>query len=179
MLVDMADLYDEWGLMNLEARTRFEIAKKKYFDELEPADEGKGDESVRYDCLLVMQRTVEEVRDTDPKLFDEIGELFGSMLLTDPSGFVRHEAAFQLGYLDMYKQKDALKKAAIYDNNDIVRHEAVEGLGLLRNDDVGFFEWVIENDSSAGVKETAVIFVKRASRFEKANLDEVARKPTL
>ena len=178
MLVDMADLYDEWGFMNFEAHTRFEMTKKKYFDELAPADEGMGDQSMRWDCILILQRTAEDVRDTDPKLFDEIGELLASMLLTDPSGFVRHEAAFMLGYLDMYKQKDALRKAALYDNVDVVRHEAVEGLGLQRDDDVEFFEEVIENDSSAGVRETAVIFVKRARRLKNVKLDELARKPT-
>ena len=166
----MADLYDEWGFLDLEASTRFEITRKKYLEELEPADEGKGDQSVRWDCILILQRTAEEVRDIDPKLFDEIGELLASILLTDPSGFVRHEAAFMLGYLDMYKQKDALRKAALHDKIDVVRHEAVEGLGLQRDGDVGFFEEVIENDSSEGVKETAVIFVKRAKRLKKFNL---------
>lgn len=170
----MADLYDEWGLLDLEERTRFEITKKKYFDELESVDEG--DQSVRWDCILILQRTAEEVRNTDPQLFDEIGELLASMLLTDPSGFVRHEAAFMLGYLDMYKQKDALRKAAFHDNIDVVRHEAVEGLGLQRDDDVEFFEWVIENDPSEGVKETAIIFVKRARRLKNVNLNDVVRK---
>ena len=166
----MADLYDEWGFMNMKARTRFETTKKKYFEELEPSNEDNGDQSVRWDCILILQRTAEEVRDIDTDLFDKIGELLASILLTDPSGFVRHEAAFMLGYLDMYKQKDALRKAALHDNNDVVRHEALEGLGLQRDSDVEFFERVNENDSSAGVKETAVIFMKRAKRLKKINL---------
>lgn len=159
----MADVFDEFGLLKLQPRERVDKAMQIYYSELKE----DGDESQRWDMFLVLQVTAEQVKESDPDLFKQIGRHFATLLSTDPNGFVRHEAGFQLGYHDMYEHTRELVVSALTDENDVVRHESVEGLGLIRYPDVEFFKKVAESDPHTGVRETAVVFLKRAKRLNR------------
>jgi HEAT repeats len=160
----MADVYDEFGLLGLRPRERIEKAMQIYQSQLK---EG-GDESQRWDMFLVLQATAEEVKESDQDLFNLIGKNFATFLSTDPNGFIRHEAGFQLGYNDMHEHTSVLVASALTDEDDVVRHECVEGLGLIRYPDVDFFKKIAESDPHPGVRETANVFLKRAKRLNKA-----------
>jgi HEAT repeat protein len=61
----------------------------------------------------------------------DTARVFERCLRSDPSGFLRHTAAFMLEEVSGADAWDALAHAALEDESPLVRHEAIETLGFL------------------------------------------------
>lgn len=79
-----------------------------------------------------------------------------SVLRSDPSSIVRHEAAFYAAATRHQESVAALIEALLHDSSDLVRHEAAEGLG-----DIGAIE-ALEPLQKAAAKDRSEIVVATA-----------------
>jgi len=81
----------------------------------------------------------------------------GDVLLNDPDGLVRHEAAFSLGQMGFRSGVPALRKAVKNDESMFVRHEAAVALGVIGSQDGRDILTEALNDKDEEVRESAVI----------------------
>ncbi len=79
------------------------------------------------------------------------------VLLNDPDGLVRHEAAFSLGQMGFRSGVPALSKAVKNDESMFVRHEAAVALGVIGSQDGRDILTAALNDKDEEVRESAVI----------------------
>ena len=79
------------------------------------------------------------------------------VLLHDPDGLVRHEAAFSLGQMGFHSGVPALGKAVKNDESMFVRHEAAVALGVIGSQDGRDILTEALNDKDEEVRESAVI----------------------
>ena len=79
------------------------------------------------------------------------------VLLNDPDGLVRHEAAFSLGQMGFHSGVLALGKAVKNDKSMFVRHEAAVALGVIGSQDGRDILTEALNDKDEEVRESAVI----------------------
>lgn len=88
------------------------------------------------------------------------------VLNNDDNGIVRHEAAFQIGLHNMREKIPDLINSILNDKSDLVKHEAIEALGLLR--DHGSKETLTKmlEDKGEAVSETAAFVLKRLERLK-------------
>jgi HEAT repeat protein len=88
------------------------------------------------------------------------------VLNNDDNGIVRHEAAFQIGLHNMRAKIPDLVNSILNDKSDLVKHEAIEALGLLR--DHGSKETLRKmlEDKGDAVRETAAFVLKRLERLK-------------
>jgi HEAT repeat protein len=54
------------------------------------------------------------------------------VLIHDNNDVVKHEAVFQIGESNIKKKISVLVNSALNDKSELVRHEAVEALGLIQ-----------------------------------------------
>lgn len=123
------------------------------------------DESIRWDCIWLAGEITEAVGKDDP-IYTEIAELMVWVLNNDDNGIVRHEAAFQIGLHNMREKIPDLVNSILNDKSDLVKHEAIEALGLLR--DHGSKETLRKmlEDKGEAVSETAAFVLKRLERLK-------------
>jgi HEAT repeat protein len=152
----MEIIFDEYDLRKLPPRERLDkiiqILKK------EP------DESIRWDSVWLAGE-ITEVIDKDDLIFLEIAELMVWVLLNDDNGIVKHEAAFQIGVRNMRDKIPDLINSAVNDKSELVRHESIEALGLMRAHECKEALRKMQEDSSGAVRETAVFVLKRLDRL--------------
>jgi HEAT repeat protein len=86
-------------------------------------------------------------------------------LLNDDNGIVKHEAAFQIGVRNMKSKIPYLINSALNEKNELVRHEAIEALGLIRAQECKETLRKMLEDPSDAVRETAVFVLKRLDRL--------------
>lgn len=123
------------------------------------------DESIRWDCIWLAGEITEAVGKDDP-IYTEIAELMVWVLNNDDNGIVRHEAAFQIGLHNIREKIPDLVNSILNDKSDLVKHEAIEALGLLR--DHGSKETLTKmlDDKGEAVSETAAFVLKRLERLK-------------
>lgn len=123
------------------------------------------DESIRWDCIWLAGEITEAVGKDDP-IYTEIAELMVWVLNNDDNGIVRHEAAFQIGLHNIREKIPDLVNSILNDKSDLVKHEAIEALGLLR--DHGSKETLTKmlDDQGEAVSETAAFVLKRLERLK-------------
>ena len=128
-------------------------------------DGNERDESIRWDCIWLAGEITEAVNKDDP-IKTEIADLMVWVLNNDDNGIVRHEAAFQIGLHNMRARIPDLINSILNDKSDLVKHEAIEALGLLR--DHGSKETLIKmlDDKGDAVRETAAFVLKRLERLK-------------
>ncbi|HLE34314.1 MAG TPA: HEAT repeat domain-containing protein [Nitrososphaerales archaeon] len=102
---------------------------------------------------------------------DDAVDDISDVLLTDPDGLVRHEAAFSLGQMGFRSAVPALGKAVKNDENPFVRHEAAVALGVIGSQDARNILDEALNDKSEEVRESAVIAL--------SNLDFVSKSDNM
>ena len=155
----MEFVFDEYNMRNLPPRQRLD----KVIQVLKNGNER--DESIRWDCVWLAAEITEEVGKDDP-IYTEIADLMVWVLNNDDNGIVRHEAAFQIGLHNMRTKIADLVNSILNDNSELVKHEAIEALGLLR--DHGSKETLIKmlEDKSVAVSETAAFVLKRLERLK-------------
>lgn len=150
---------DDIGARTMPNSKRFKTLKKI----LETSD----DESLRVDAVWLTSEMVETIGQSNP-LFDKIADLLVWVLQNDESAVVQHEAAFELGAKNMRKKIPDLIKSALHDKKVLVRHEAIEALGLIRSQEPRKALKKALEDSSEDVRETAIFVLKRLDRVAKA-----------
>ena len=123
------------------------------------------DESIRWDCIWLAGEISEAVS-KDDSIYTEIADLMVWVLNNDDNGIVRHEAAFQIGLHNMRAKIPDLVNSILNDKSDLVKHEAIEALGLLR--DHGSKETLRKmlEDKGDAVSETAAFVLKRLERLK-------------
>ena len=131
------------------------------------------DEAARWDAVWLAGELAEETNLNGPT-FEKIGELYDWVIRNDNNRVVRHEVCYQIAGRNMRKQIPALISAALYDESDLVRHEAIECLSIIRADDK--MDEVIKksmNDSSEIVRDTALFVQKRINRVKGKEYDRM------
>jgi hypothetical protein len=141
--------------MPLEERMKFctDIIKKE------------DDESKRWDAVWLAGE-IAEVSDSNSQLFLQVSDLMVWVLENDTNGVVKHEACFQIAARNMRDKIPDLIKSALDDPSILVKHEAIESLGLMRAFEA---EKDIEKASShtnPDVRETARFVLKRFARMK-------------
>ena len=155
----MEFIFDEYNMRNLPLRQRLD----KVIQVLKNGNER--DESIRWDCIWLAGEITEAVSKDDP-IYTEIADLMVWVLNNDDNGIVRHEAAFQIGLHNMRAKIPDLVNSILNDKSDLVKHEAIEALGLLR--DHGSKETLRKmlEDKGDEVRETAAFVLKRLERLK-------------
>lgn len=155
----MEFVFDEYNMRNLPLRHRLD----KVIQVLKNGNER--DESIRWDCIWLAGEITEAVSKDDP-IYTEIADLMVWVLNNDDNGIVRHEAAFQIGLHNMRAKIPDLVNSILNDKSDLVKHEAIEALGLLR--DYGSKETLRKmlEDKGDEVRETAAFVLKRLERLK-------------
>ena len=155
----MEFVFDEYNMRSLPLRHRLD----KVIQVLKNGNER--DESIRWDCIWLAGEITEAVSKDDP-IYTEIADLMVWVLNNDDNGIVRHEAAFQIGLHNMREKIPDLVNSILNDKSDLVKHEAIEALGLLR--DHGSKETLTKmlDDKGEAVSETAAFVLKRLERLK-------------
>ena len=155
----MEFVFDEYNMRNLPPRQRLD----KVIHVLKDGNER--DESIRWDCIWLAGEITEAVNKDDP-ICTEIADLMVWVLNNDDNGIVRHEAAFQIGLHNLRTKIPDLINSILNDKSDLVKHEAIEALGLLR--DHGSKETLKKmlEDKGVAVSETASFVLKRLERLK-------------
>lgn len=123
------------------------------------------DESLRWDAVWLAGEIAEISHPEDP-IFDEVANLMSWVLQNDNNGVVKHEACFQIAARNMRNKIPDLVNSSLGDKSPLVRHEALESLGLMRAFDAIELIAKAGQDESPDVKETAAFVLKRLNRLK-------------
>ncbi|EGG43044.1 HEAT repeat domain-containing protein [Candidatus Nitrosarchaeum limnium] len=145
-----------------EDRVR-EMPLQKRLEFCEPILKNERDESRRWDAVWLAGEIAEIAGPKEP-IFDKVADLMVWILENDDNGVVKHEACFQIAARNMRKKIPNLVNSAFYDKSALVKHEAIESLGLMRAFEVENEIKVALNDPSPDVSETARFVLKRLER---------------
>lgn len=128
------------------------------------------DESLRWDAVWLAGEIAEISHPEDP-IFDEVANLMSWVLQNDNNGVVKHEACFQIAARNMRKKIPDLVNSALRDGSGLVRHEAMEALGLMRAFEAK--EQIVKalDDPTRDVSETAAFVLKRFARLENSSTE--------
>lgn len=87
---------------------------------------------------------------------------------TRKNGIVKHEAAFQIGLRNMRDKIPFLLDCACHDDSSVARHEAIEALGMMRDqsDNTKRVLTGLTFVSDRAVSETAKFVLKRLDRLK-------------
>ena len=144
-------ILDEGKLRNLPFRHRL--------DKCTLIIKNETDESLRWDAVWLAGE-IAELNPNTP-LFDEVSELMVWILKNDSNGVVKHEACYQIAARNMRNKIPDLVQTALNDKSVIVKHEAIESLGLMRAFDSKDMISNSLKDPNPDVRETAAFVIKR------------------
>jgi len=149
-------IFDEYDMRKLPPRERL--------DKLTQILKNERDESIRWDSVWLAGE-ITSVINTDDPMFAEIADLMVWVLCHDESSIVRHEAGFQIGVRNMRAKIPDMINSAQNDKSELVRHEVIESLGMMRAHESKETLRTMIEDSSDTVRETAVFVLKRLERL--------------
>jgi HEAT repeat protein len=152
-------VYNQSSMLKIPVKERMEVCKSIIKKEK--------DESLRGEAVWVLGAIASELNLNDP-LRDEIGDLLEFVLIHDNSDVVKHEAVFQIADSNLKKKIYVVVNSALNDPSELVRHEAVEALGLIAAFDQRHVLLKALNDKKDCVRQTAAFVLKQLDRLEKA-----------
>jgi len=148
---------DEYEIRKLPLEERYEKCAEILRNE--------HDESKRWDAVWLVGEVAELAGPSKP-IFHKVADLMDWVLKNDNNGVVKHEACFQIAARNMRKKIQSLVDAALYDKSGLVKHEALESLGLMRAHESQDEIMKALNDTNPDVSETATFVLKRLERFK-------------
>ena len=132
---------------------------------LEDIFKNSSDESLRWDAVWLAGEIPEQVGLKGP-LYDKVSELFAWVLKNDDNSVVRHEVCYQISGRNMRERIPDLVEAGLHDKSALVRHEAIECLGIIRAfDQIDAIKQSLK-DPSEHVIITAKMVLKRMERYQ-------------
>lgn len=140
---------------------------------LEDIFKNSKDESLRWDAVWLGGEIPEEVGLKGP-LFDKVADLFAWVLKHDDNSIVRHEVCYQIAGRNMRKKIPDLLEAGLHDKSALVRHEAIECLGIIRAFETRDSIAQALKDPDPHVRETARMVLKRMDRYVGQKFDPTA-----
>lgn len=141
-----------------------EYPLEKRVEVLEDIFKNSDDESLRWDAVWLAGEIPELVGLKGP-LFDRIADLFAWVLKHDDNSVVRHEVCYQISGRNMRDKIPDLAEAGLHDESALVRHEAIECLGIIRAfDQMDAIKKALD-DPSEHVRITARMVLKRMERY--------------
>ena len=133
---------------------------------LEDIFKNSDDESARWDAVWLAGEIPVKVGLKGP-LFDKVADLYAWVLKNDDNAIVRHEVCYQIAGRNMRDKIQDLVESGLHDKSELVRHEAIECLGIIRAyDQIDVMKKALD-DSSEYVRETARMVLKRMERLQK------------
>lgn len=141
------------------------LSSEKRFDACKQILENEKDESLRWDAVWLAGETA-QVENKNRKLFDQISDLMTWVLKNDDNSVVKHEACYQIAMRKMEKKIPDLVNCALYDASPLVKHEAIEALGLL--DAFSSDELISKSlkNPNLDIKQTAEFVLRRIERMK-------------
>lgn len=155
----MGAVYEQSRILKIPTPRRIKIC--------ESIIKNENDESLRGEAVWVLGATACTLKSGHP-LREEIANLLEFVLKNDENDVVKHEACFQLGEYGLKNKIHVLVNAALYDRSELVRHEAVEALGLIQAFDQMDVVRKALTDEKACVRQTASFVLKQLDRLKKA-----------
>lgn len=155
----MGIIYHESSLKALPPQERLDICTSIIKNDI--------DESLRGEAVWVLGNMIDEVGHDNP-ISDAAAKLLEWVLKNDNNDVVKHEACFQLGEKNIRKKIPTLINAALNDQSELVRHEAIEALGLLQAFECKEMLHKSLKDKNDAVRQTAAFVLKQLDRLEKA-----------
>jgi len=149
-------LYDYLSLGKLPIKQRYESCHDILKND--------SDESLRVEAIWCVGNLLEE--SPDDTLKENIENLLVYVLKHDNNAIVRHEAAYQLGEHEVLSKLPDLVDALLHYPNEVVRHESIEGVGLMRNPDAVKYIKMALTDPNESVRQTAELVIKQLQRLE-------------
>jgi HEAT repeat protein len=132
---------------------------------LEKIFKNSNDESARWDAVWLAGEIPVEVGLKGP-LFDRVADLYAWVLKNDDNAVVKHEVCYQIAGRNMRSKIPDLVESGLHDKSPLVRHEAIECLGIIRaNDQIDVIEKAT-HDPDEYVRETARMVLKRMERVK-------------
>jgi hypothetical protein len=132
---------------------------------LEEIFKNSDDESARWDAVWLAGEIPVDVGLKGP-WFDRVADLFEWVLKNDDNAVVRHEVCYQIAGRNMRNKIPNLVESGLYDKSALVRHEAIECLGIIYAfDQIDVLKKALD-DSSEYVRETARMVLKRMERLK-------------
>ena len=142
-----------------------EFPLEKRVEIIEQIFKNSDDESLRWDAVWLAGEIPEQVGLKGP-LFDKVADIYAWVLKNDDNAVVRHEVCYQIAGRNMRKKIPDLVEAGLQDKSALVRHEAIECLGIIRAfDHMDAMKKALE-DPSPYVVETARMVLKRMERYQ-------------
>jgi len=149
-----------------------EMSLEKRFQFCEPIIKKEQDESKRWDAVWLAGEIAEVAGPKEP-IFNKVADLMVWILENDNNGVVKHEACFQIAARNMREKIPDLVNSAFYDKSALVKHEAIESLGLMRAFEAENEIKKAVNDPSPDVSETARFVLKRLERMRNIKTEYV------
>ncbi len=143
---------------------QLKLFPKKRLREYHEILKNESDESIRWDMVWLAGEIAENVGTKNP-VFAEVEELCDWVLKNDQNSFVKHEACFQIAARNMRRKIPALEECILNNETDLVRHEAIESLGLLSSFDSKKLISKFLTSSNIDIKQTAEFVLKRFERL--------------
>lgn len=150
------------------------MSSQERFDKLSSILKNSDDESLRIDSVWLISEMRDFVKTSDP-LYEKIADMLVWVLQNDDNGVVKHEAAYEIGKQNMINKIPDLLRAAVHDDDILVRHEAVEALGLMKTDEFKEKVKVCLNDPAKEVRATAMFVLKRIERRKNSQNPPIER----
>jgi HEAT repeat protein len=145
-----------------------EIRKLSHEDRIKKLEyifKNSKDESVRWDAVWIAGEIPVQVGLKGP-LFDRVADLYAWILKNDDNAVVRHEVCYQIAGRNMRDKIPDLVESGLHDKSALVRHEAIECLGIIRAyDQIEVIKKSLD-DTSEYVRETARMVLKRMERLQ-------------
>lgn len=133
------------------------------------------DESLRWDAVWLAGEIAETSDPNDP-IFNEVANLMVWVLENDDNGVVKHEAAFQIAARNMRNKIPNLIHSSLNDKSPLVRHEAIESLGLMRAFEAEEMISKMVSDENRDVGQTAAFVLKRLARLKDVKTEYIPSK---
>ena len=141
------------------------LSLEERITKLEQIFKTSDDESARWDAVWLAGEIPVHVGLKGP-LFDRVADLYAWVLKNDDNAVVRHEVCYQISGRNMRSKIPELVDAGLHDKSPLVRHEAIECLGIIRaNDQMESIRKGLEEPNEY-VRETARMVIKRMERLQ-------------